>query len=236
MASDILIVDDDPAVLDGVATLLDQTGYTTQRAASGAAALDRLVTPPYPDLVILDVMMPDIDGYQVCRHLRQITPYIPILMLTARDELNDKIVGLELGADEYVTKPFDPRELLARVRAMLRFAEQRAVGQPPSEQVLICGPIELWKSEHRLVVRGQTIDLPPREWTLLEFFMDHPNQIFGRETLLRRIWGYAVPGDTHTVDVHVQRLRTKIEANVAKPQYLQTVRGFGYRWINPADE
>jgi DNA-binding response OmpR family regulator len=197
MASDILIVDDDPAVLEGVATLLDQAGYTTQRAASGAAALDRLATPPCPDLVILDVMMPGIDGYQVCRHLRQITRYIPILMLTARDELTDKIVGLELGADEYVTKPFEPRELLARVRAMLRFAEQRAVGQPPAEQVLICGPIELWKAAHQLVVRGQTIELAPREWTLLEFFMEHPNQIFGRETLLRRIWGYAVPGDTH---------------------------------------
>jgi DNA-binding response OmpR family regulator len=177
-------------------------------------------------------MLPDIDGLTLCRHLRQLTPYIPILMLSARDGLSDKVVGLELGADEYVTKPFEPRELLARVRAMLRFAGQRTAGQGLEEQPLVCGPVTLWKAQHRVEVNGQPVELTPTEWALLELLVAHPGQVFGRETLLNRIWGCNFLGDSRTVDVHMQRLRAKFESCMTAPGCIQTVRGFGYRFVS----
>jgi DNA-binding response OmpR family regulator len=235
MALTIVVVDDDPAVLRGVATLLEQAGYATLCAATGSQALHYLDEPPFPALIILDVMMPELDGYTICRHIRRMTPYIPILMLTARDELTDKVTGLELGADEYVTKPFEPRELLARVRAMLRFADKRGAGMS-DEAPLTRGPIRLWRTQHRVEVNDQPIDLTPKEWALLELMMNHPGQVFGRETLLRRVWGNDFIGDTRTVDVHVQRLRAKVEPNPSAPRCIQTVRGFGYRLVAGDDE
>ena len=234
MAPFILIVDDDPAVASGLATLLAQAGYRTRSAHTAAQAQQLLAAEP-ADLLVLDVMLPDMDGFTFCRKVRQLTPYVPILMLTARDELADKVLGLELGADEYVTKPFEPRELVARVRAILRLAEQRGVGRRPDEQVLVCGPVKLWKEQHRVEIHNQTIDLTPREWTLLEALMEHPGQVLGRETLLRRVWGYDFLGDSRAVDVHVQRLRAKLEPDPAKPRYIETVRSFGYRFT-PQDE
>ncbi len=227
----ILVIDDDPAILTGVATLLDQAEFRTICAASGLEALSILKSPPYPDLVILDVMLPDIDGYTLCRSIRQVPPYIPVLMLSARDEVSAKVVGLELGADEYVTKPFDPCELLARVRAMLRLIRQHNARSEQPHQPLVCGPVTLWKDRHYAEVRGQPVSFAPKEWALLEFFVEHPNKVFGRETLLCQIWGSNFVGDTRTVDVHIQRLRMRIELDPALPRHLQTVRGFGYRFV-----
>ena len=227
MSSCILVVDDDPAVLHGVATLLEQAGYETREATTGVMALEKLAEQPYPALVILDVMLPDFDGYTVCRRIRAMSSYIPILMLSARDEVIDKVTGLELGADEYVTKPFEPRELLARIRAMLRFAEQSISSQSTEEQPLIYGPLKLWRTQHRVEVDGVLVDLTPKEWALLELLMDHPGQVFGRETLLRRVWDEDFYGEPRTVDVHIQRLRAKLGTQTAS--YIETVRGFGYR-------
>jgi DNA-binding response OmpR family regulator len=235
MTLTIVVVDDDPAVLRGVATLLEQAGFATRCAATGAQALEHLNELPEPALVILDVMLPDLDGYTICRNIRRMTPYIPILMLTARDDVTDKVTGLELGADEYVTKPFEPRELLARVRAMLRFADKRGVGTA-DEAPLTRGPIRLWRTQHRVEVNDQPIDLTPKEWALLELMMNHPGQVFGRETLPRRVWGNDFIGDTRTVDVHIQRLRAKVEPHPSTQRCIQTVRGFGYRLVASDDE
>lgn len=227
----ILIIDDDPAVARGVATLLQQAGYTIRCAYTAAEAQRSLADPV--QLVVLDIMLSDGDGFEICRSIRQRTPYIPVLMLTARDELSDKVNGLELGADDYLTKPFEPRELLARIRAMLRFAEQRSADQ--ASQPLMCGSITLWPKQHRVEIRNQPIDLTPREWSLLELLMQHPGQVFGRETLLRRVWGDDFYGDARVVDVHVQRLRAKLDVHSAAARSIQTVRGFGYR-LAPSDE
>jgi DNA-binding response OmpR family regulator len=231
MAAHILIVDDDQAILEGVRLLLSQAGYQTSCAVNGTEALALL--NPAPQLVILDIMLPDLDGHAICRHIRQLPGYIPILMLSARDETLDKVLGLEVGADEYVTKPFEPRELLARVRAMLRFAEQQQLLQKPgqAEKPLEFGPLQLWHLRHYLEVAGHPVELTPTEWTLLELFTGHPGQVFGRETLLRHIWSAAFAGDSRTVDTHVQRLRAKIEPDPASPRFIQTVRGFGYRFF-----
>lgn len=231
-AKHILVVDDDEAITRGLISLFTQTGFTVQTAASGPQALESL--SPQPDLVILDLILPGMDGYEVCRRLRQHPTYLPILMLTARDQITDKILGLELGADAYLTKPFEPDELLAQVRALFRTLESH-----PSSRVeasLICGPLQLIEAEHRVTVNGRTVELTPKEFDLLKFLMRQPGRIFGRETLLREVWGYAFEGATRTVDVTVQRLREKIEADPAQPQWLCTVRGFGYRLVKPGED
>jgi two-component system alkaline phosphatase synthesis response regulator PhoP len=227
----ILVVDDDSAILQGVLTILEQAGYQVRGAATGAEAESILANDTRPRLIILDLRLPILDGYEICRRARQITPYIPILMLSACDDLADKVAGLELGADDYMTKPFEPRELLARARAMLRFAEQRAANGSPEQVPLVAGFFKLCKSSHRAEVCGQPVDLAPKEWGLLELFIEHPGQVFGRETLLRRVWGCDFLGDSRTVDVHVQRLRAKLEAVPGAPRCLETVRGFGYRFV-----
>jgi DNA-binding response OmpR family regulator len=230
MNAHILIIDDDLAIREGVVRLLDQAGYRTSSASTGKQALTML--DELPDLCVLDLMLPDLDGYTLCRQIRQLPVYIPILMLSARDELTDKVVGLELGADEYVTKPFEPRELLSRIRAMLRFAEQRQLRHLTQvEQPLVYGPLRLWKKKHWLEVNGKKVELTPIEWALLELFIDHPGQVFGRETLLQRVWGADYMGDSRTVDTHVQRLRAKLEQDDQHPRLIQTVRGFGYRLL-----
>lgn len=234
MAAHILIVDDDVAVTHGIARLLEQAGYRASSAYNTHDASTALAQ--HPDLIILDVMLPDGDGFSLCRQIRQLTPYIPILMLTARDELSDKVHGLELGADEYVTKPFEPRELLARVRAMLRFATQCAAGEElHGQQPLRCGPIILRRAQRLAEVGGQPVDLTPREWALLELFVLHPGQVFGRETLLRRVWGADFLGDSRVVDMQIQRLRAKLAHVPAAARMIQTVRGFGYRCVPPHD-
>ena len=209
--------------------LLEQAGYITQCAYTATEAL-RLLEHPV-DLLILDVMLPDIDGFTLCRRVRTMDSYVPIMMLTARDELDDRIFGLELGADEYIAKPFEPKELQARVRAMLRFAARSDQMRERSENPLMYGPITLWKEQHRVEVSGQPIELTPTEWELLTLLMEHPGRVFGRETILNRVWGADFLGDSRVVDVAVQRLRSKLEPIPSEPRWVQTVRGFGYRFV-----
>ncbi|MGH2593299.1 MAG: response regulator transcription factor [Anaerolineae bacterium] len=230
----ILIVDDEEAIAAALHTLLTQAGYDVAIARAGLEALALISSKT--DLVILDIMLPDMDGYEVCHRIRQSPEYVPILMLTARDEPLDKLLGLEVGADLYLTKPFEPRDLLAHIKAIFRLLERRAGSISFGEELpLVCGPLTMWDAQHRVELAGQAVDLTRKEYELLRLFMRHPGRVFGRETLLRQVWGYDFPGDSRAVDVHVQRLRTKIEADPSQPRLLRTVRGFGYRLATPAE-
>jgi DNA-binding response OmpR family regulator len=220
----ILIADDEPAITDALTVLFEKAGYRVIVTHSGAEALARLAERPH--LLILDVMMPGMDGHEVCRRARARADYIPILMLTAKDASWEKVVGLELGADAYLTKPFEPGELLAQAKALLRLAEAR--GDGGGERPLTCGPLQLWEKDRRVELSGQPLELTPREFDLLRYFMRHAGRVLGRETLLRQVWGYDYNDDSRAVDVHVQRLRGKLELDPANPLLLRTVRGFGY--------
>ncbi|NTW03340.1 MAG: response regulator transcription factor, partial [Oscillochloris sp.] len=230
MEQRILVVDDDHAIAQGVAILLTQSGLSADWTDCARTALVMLDRIPLPRLVILDVMMPEIDGLALCQAIRQRAIYIPVLILSARDEIPSKILGLNLGADEYMTKPFDPDELIARVRAMLRFAE-RAHPEGPADNSCTYGPFRLLSATYTVTVGDHTAQLTRHEWLLLTTLLEVPGKVFGRETLLRRIWGTSYLGESRAVDMLVQRLRAKIEKNAATPRYLQTVRGFGYRLI-----
>jgi DNA-binding response OmpR family regulator len=228
MSKRILLVDDELSITSALSLLFERSGYEVLVADDGRSALQCL--DDNPDLVVLDIMMPGMDGFEVARRIRERPSYIPILMLTARDTSLDKVTGLELGADAYLTKPFEPGELLAQVRALFRLL---AKGERTADAIrpLLCGPLTLWSEQHRVELNGQAIDLTPKEFALLELFMRRPGYVFGRETLLREVWGYEYLGDSRTVDVHIQRLRAKIEADSSHPQFLHTVRGFGYRLV-----
>ncbi|MCK5922680.1 MAG: response regulator transcription factor, partial [Methylococcales bacterium] len=208
----ILIVDDEPTITTALSRYFSAEGYTTTTANSGREALAKLQPPP--DLVVLDLMLPDIDGYQVCRHIRELSPYTPIIMLTAKDTLDDKIAGLDIGADAYLTKPYHPQELLAQARALLR--RPRQTEQP----IISCGEIELHLEEGIAYRHKKPIPLTYTEYDLLKIFMQNAGRVFGRETLLRKIWGYgALEISTRTVDTHIQRLRSKLEPDPKNPQY-----------------
>ena len=228
MSKRILLVDDELSITSALSLLFERSGYEVIVAGNGRTALQRL--NDNPDLVVLDIMMPGMDGFEVARRIRERPSYIPILMLTARDTSLDKVTGLELGADAYLTKPFAPSELLAQVRALFRLV---AKGGPAVDAArpLLCGPLTLWTEQHRVELAGQAVELTPKEFALLELFMRRPGTVFGRETLLREVWGYEYLGDSRTVDVHIQRLRAKIEDDSSQPQILHTVRGFGYRLV-----
>lgn len=223
----ILIVEDDRNLSDTLKYNLRKEGYEVVTAADGAEALD-VCRKEKPDLVILDIMLPKISGFEVCRILRK-EMIVPILMLTAKAEETDKIVGLEIGADDYMTKPFSLRELLARVRAMLRRARMVET-QTESEQALIkVGDIEIDVARH-LASRGAvTLELTPKEFDLLAFLARNKGFVFNRDQLLEKVWGYDFAGDTRTVDVHIRWLREKIEDNPNEPKLLVTVRGVGYK-------
>ncbi len=225
MARTILVVDDEPTQREMLAEALEAEGFTIVTAADGRAAL-LAFRESRPDLVLLDLMLPELSGIEVCRIIRAESG-VPILMLTAKDSELDKVVGLELGADDYVTKPFSLRELIARVRAQFRRAEQQAV--PGSAPALVdLGPVQVDLAGHRLMRDGETIPLKPKAFELLAFLVRNPGQVFTRDQLLEHVWGYDYAGETRTVDVHVHWLRTRIEADPANPVFLQTVRGTGY--------
>jgi DNA-binding response OmpR family regulator len=232
MAAFILVVDDDTAIAQGIATLLEQRTLPAKYTSCGREALALLEQLPLPRLMVLDVMMPGFDGLTLCRAIRQHLVHIPILMLSARDETSDKILGLDTGADEYMTKPFEPDELVARIRAMLRLAE-RATPSASANAVYQCGPLRMIQASYTVEVAERSIQLTPREWALLLTLMRTPGSVFGRETLLRQVWGTSFVGETRAIDVLVQRLRAKIEDDPANPRYIATVRGFGYRLVLP---
>ena len=225
MPKTILVVDDEPTLRETVAEALVLEGYAVVMAATGSEALARF-RDRRPDLVLLDLMLPEVSGVDVCRVIRAESA-VPILMLTAKDSEVDKVVGLEVGADDYVTKPFSPRELTARVRALLRRSEQAAtpeVGDGPVD----LGRVQADLAGHRLLRDGRVVPLKPRAFQLLAFFLRNPGQVFTRDQLLERVWGYDYGGETRTVDVHVHWLRQRIEEDPAHPELLQTVRGVGY--------
>ncbi|MEX0800425.1 MAG: response regulator transcription factor [Dehalococcoidia bacterium] len=221
----ILVVDDEPTLVATLQYNLEREGYRVATAPDGESALTAAQTDR-PDLIILDLMLPGLSGLEVCRILRR-DMAAPILMLTAKTDEVDKVVGLELGADDYVTKPFGMRELLARVRALLRRAETPAGTEV---QVLTSGDLEMDLAGRRAKRKGEALPLKPKEFELLGFFMRNKGRAFTREQLLNQIWGYGFAGDTRTVDVHMRWLREKIEEEPAKPTRLITVRGVGYRF------
>jgi len=221
----VLVVDDDPALSDVVGRYFVREGFSVDFAEDGVAGLERALST-LPDLVVLDVMLPHLDGLEVCRQLRETAP-IPVVMLTARGEENDRIAGLELGADDYVTKPFSPRELTARVKAVLR----RAAGGVTSNTLTMLrgGDIEIDVVAHEVRKGGAVVSLTAKEFDLLMHFMSNPRRAFRREELLDKVWGWTY-GDVATVTVHVRRLREKVESDPSQPVHLCTVRGLGYRF------
>ena len=221
----ILVVDDEPTLVATLKYNLERDGFQVVTAEDGESALN-LARSHRPDLVLLDLMLPGLDGFQVCRILRR-EMQAPILMLTAKGDEIDKVVGLELGADDYVTKPFSMRELLARVRALLRRADIRPEGE---REVLTSGDLSLDLAKREATRSAQAVPLKPKEFELLAFFMRNRQRAFTREQLLNQIWGYDYAGDTRTVDVHVSWLRQKIEDQPQKPARIVTVRGLGYRF------
>jgi len=233
MSTSILIVEDDPDIAALVARYLDKAGYATDRTASGRDAL-RLVEEKTPDLIVLDLMLPHVDGLEVCRLLRsnEATAAIPVIMLTARAEESDRIVGLELGADDYLAKPFSPNELVARVRALLRRAQRAQAAAPPgSAQPLAYGPIALDTVRHVVSCGGREVVLTAKEFLLLEYLLRHRGRVLSRDVLLTDVWGYRYTGGTRTVDVHVRRLREKLPVLA---DALVTVKQFGYKLVDPA--
>jgi DNA-binding response OmpR family regulator len=225
----VLVVDDDATVSEVVVAYLERAGMVAERVADGPAALVAAAERP-PDAVVLDLMLPGIDGLEVCRRLRSERPDVPILMLTARGEEEDRIIGLEVGADDYVTKPFSPRELVLRVQSLLRRAGG-PVDVPPLDgtAVLRDGDLELDPVAHRTTLGGAELALTTREFDLLHWFLAHPGQAQDRERLMRQVWGWEF-GDLSTVTVHVRRLREKVETEPSRPTRLVTVFGVGYRW------
>jgi len=224
----ILVVEDDDAIAAFVTTALEREGYGIAWARTGRKALSH-VQDNTPDLVLLDLMLPgDMDGLQVCQAIRRGETYIPIIIVTAKDSDIDKIVGLELGADDYITKPFNTRELLARVRAVLRLVDSGR-GARRHERLRI-GPLEIDLAGREVRVDDHLISLTPKEFDLLVVLTRNRGRVFGRETLLQQVWGYDYLGDSRTVDVHVQRLRSKLEPAPHNPRYLLTVYGIGYKF------
>jgi DNA-binding response OmpR family regulator len=221
----VLVVDDEPIVREVVVRYLTREGYRTLEAGDGAAAR-AAIERSEPDLVVLDVMLPGTDGLDLCRWIRS-TSELPVIMLTARGEEADRIVGLELGADDYVTKPFSPRELAARVRTILRRA---AHADAPPER-LAFGDVLLERATRELRKDGREVKLTAKEFDLLWFLASHPRRVFSRDQLMSGVWGYAAALDTGTVTVHVRRLREKIEHDPSRPKHLQTVWGIGYRLV-----
>jgi DNA-binding response OmpR family regulator len=221
----VLVVDDEPIVREVVIRYLEREGHTTLETGHGDRARE-LLEQQTPDLVVLDVMLPGMDGLELCRWIRARSD-LPVILLTARGEEADRIVGLELGADDYVTKPFSPRELAARVRTVLRRAA------PPTDTTarFSFGDIEIDTQTREVHKAGQELRLTAKEFDLLAFLADNPRRVFGRDQLMSRVWGYEAALDTGTVTVHVRRLREKIETEPSEPLHLQTVWGVGYRLV-----
>ncbi|GAA4620979.1 response regulator transcription factor [Saccharopolyspora hordei] len=222
----MLIVEDEESFADPLAFLLRKEGFTPSIAATGPEALDEFDRNG-ADIVLLDLMLPGMSGTDVCKQLRQRSS-VPVIMVTARDSEIDKVVGLELGADDYVTKPYSARELIARVRAVLRRRGGEAEEQQP--QVLTAGPVRMDVERHVVTVDGEDVNLPLKEFDLLEYLLRNVGRVLTRGQLIDRVWGADYVGDTKTLDVHVKRLRSKIEPNPADPRHLITVRGLGYKF------
>ena len=218
----ILVVDDEPQIVDLLRSYLRREGFDVDEAGDGEAALAACARRR-PDLVVLDLMLPKVDGREVCRRIRE-TSQTPIIMLTARDEETDKLLGLELGADDYITKPFSPREVVARVRAVLRRGGREAV------EMVRVGDLAIDLRAHQVTLQGRRVDLTPTEFRLLEILAGHPNQVFTRMQLIDRVQGHAFEGYERTVDAHIKNLRGKVEPDPKNPRHILTVYGVGYKF------
>jgi len=237
----VLVVDDEPMIRDTVAFNLRREGLQVDLASSGPEAIER-ARALQPNLIVLDIMLPGMDGFEVCRRIREHST-VPILLLSARGEEIDRVVGLEIGADDYLTKPFAMRELVARVRAMLRRARMVPLGQEPAaagvvepspastDGLVVAGDLVIDIPRREATIGGRALALKPKEFELLLYFARHPGVVMTRDALLREVWGYDFPIDTRTVDVHIRWLRQKIEGDPALPTRLVTVRGHGYRLV-----
>lgn len=232
----VLVVEDEELIRETIALALSEEGYEVLTAEDGRSALDlacKREDGSYPelsslDLIILDLMLPYVNGLDLCRLIRHEGNSVPILMLSAKGSETDRVVGLEVGADDYLTKPFGMRELIARCRALLR---RHRHAQPQSQETTLkFQDIILYPQECRVTVRGEEINLSPKEFRILELFMSHPRRVWSREQLIERVWGPDFMGDSKTVDVHIRWLREKLEVDPSHPEYLMTVRGFGYRF------
>lgn len=224
MAARVLIVDDEKLIVKGIRFSLEKDDYEVDTAYDGGEALEKAKENTY-DVILLDLMLPVMNGMDVCRQIREFSD-VPIIMLTAKGEDMDKILGLEYGADDYITKPFNILEVKARIKAILR--RTRAAKKSVEENVIVNGDVRLDKDNRRVQICGREINLTGKEFELLEFLVANPGKVYGRAKLLQLIWGKDYPGDERTVDVHVRRLREKIEPNPSEPRYVQTKWGVGY--------
>lgn len=222
----VLVVEDDKSITKIIKDNLEDNDYITETLNSGLTALKRIKDEDF-DLLILDLSLPDIDGLQVCTRLREFDPVLPIMILTARGNEMDRVMGLELGADDYMTKPFGIKELVARVRALIRRSERVA---RPIEDVINYRDMEVNFTKRVVHLKGREIDLTVKEFELLSLFLHNPGRTFSRSELLNRVWGYQFEGYEHTVNTHINRLRKKIERNIENPEYLLTVWGVGYKF------
>ncbi|NRS89951.1 DNA-binding response OmpR family regulator [Flavobacterium sp. 7E] len=227
----ILMIEDDPSIVELASIHLKDIHCELTKAYNGFEGLHLANTNSY-DAIILDIMLPDIDGIEICKRIRAEKNFTPIMMLTARSEEIDKIIGLETGADDYLTKPFSIREFTARVKALIRRSEINSTEQVIVDEVLQCGNLQLDTQKRKVLLEDQKIELTPKEFDLLYLFMSNPGISYSRETLLNLVWGYEFSGYEHTVNSHINRLRTKIEPNLTNPKYILTTWGIGYRFTD----
>ncbi|CEH31690.1 chemotaxis protein CheY [Aneurinibacillus migulanus] len=227
----ILVVDDEQSIVTLLEFNLQKAGFEVIKTGDGPTAVT-LAETEKPDLIVLDIMLPGMDGMEVCKKLRMEKINTPILMLTAKDEEFDKILGLELGADDYITKPFSPREVVARVKAILRRSgqqqEQKSAGAS-DEQVITIGQLVIYPEKYEVIFSGNKLELTPKEFELLQYMASHPGRVMTRDQLLNAVWNYDFVGDSRIVDVHISHLREKIEEDTKQPKYIKTVRGLGYK-------
>jgi len=224
----ILVVDDEQSILTLLKFNLEQNGFQVYTADNGVDALD-IARTLKPEAIVLDLMLPLKDGIEVAKELRQDKINTPILMLTAKDDELDKIIGLEIGADDYMTKPFSPREVVARIKAILRRVELESSSNTETTDVIKVGDIEIHTLTYSVYLHGKKLDLTPREYELLIYLTNHLGHVLSRDQLLNGVWNFDFDGDTRIVDVHISKLREKIEQDSRRPKYIQTVRGFGYK-------
>lgn len=224
MADKVLVVDDEKLIVKGIKYSLEQDGMEVSCAYDGLEALELIKTHSY-DIVLLDVMLPGLDGYTVCQQVREFSD-VPIIMITAKSEDMDKILGLDYGADDYVTKPFNILEIKARIKAIKRRNRHIVPSEPGTR--IISGNMVMDRNNRRVYIKGKEVSLTTKEYDVLELLVTNPNKVYGRDMLLSLIWGYDYPGDARTVDVHIRRLREKIESNPSEPEYVRTKWGMGY--------
>ncbi|MCM3411028.1 MULTISPECIES: response regulator transcription factor [Bacillaceae] len=235
MSKRVLVVDDEQSISTLLKYNLEQAGYTVSTALDGEEGLNTCLKEE-PDLLVLDLMLPKMDGIEVCKQLRQRKIMVPILMLTAKDDEFDKVLGLELGADDYMTKPFSPREVVARIKAILRRSQSQPepeVQEIEDENQVLIGDLRVLPDHYEAYYGKERLDLTPKEFELLVYLAKHKGRVLTRDQLLSAVWNYDFAGDTRIVDVHISHLREKIERNTKKPLYIKTIRGLGYKLEEP---